>query len=248
VEFGPDLLKKTQWFLDFDGSLCPHIEVWQERNYDPQRIFNLLSRLSKKCSGIYWNTGRRPESLAGVLPDFMKFPGYFIHGSVRWDDRSQKSELLAPVIPSSVVEFFENALKAHRELRLEIKPTGLRIAPFDPQQLPKLELFMETTDFQTPEGWTWMKGARGAELLATGFDKGLALRRECRAGLIPVVIGDDRFDGPAFEEALRRGGFAFLVGEHCGFSTEIEQQAWQTIYHDDSTKVLARIEKLLADL
>ena len=119
------------------------------------------------------------------------------------------------------------------------------MAPFDPVSLSELRLFLESPDFYTPNGWTWHVGARGAELLPTGFDKSTALKRESITDGIPVAVGDDLFDGPAFQGAMARGGFAILVGEHCGFATKYQHQSWQSIYCDDSEEVLKKISELL---
>jgi hydroxymethylpyrimidine pyrophosphatase-like HAD family hydrolase len=245
VKLDRSLLSRTQWFLDFDGSLCPHLEVWEERTYDPQKIYQLVKKLHERSRGIVWNTGRRPESLASVHPGFLEFPGYFIHGSVRWDPKAQKSEFLSPKIPDEVGQHFEQILKSHPKLRLEKKPTALRVAPFDPVALPQLTHFVDSSDYVAPQGWDWYLGARGAELLPKGFDKRTALKHELKGDSIPVAIGDDHFDGPAFQEALIRGGFAMLVGENCGFVTQMKQQAWQTIYCDDSASVMRKISRLL---
>jgi trehalose-6-phosphatase len=246
VKLDRSLLSRTQWFLDFDGSLCPHLEVWEERSYDPIQILKLVDWLHHNSRGIVWNTGRRPESLASVHKDFLNYPGYFIHGSVYWNPKLQKAEYLAPLIPDSIAQQFEEILKNHRKLRLEKKPTGLRIAPFDPVSLPALRVFIDSKDFIAPKGWDWHVGARGAELLPTGFDKSTALQRELSGDSIPVAIGDDLFDGPAIKGAMDRGGFSILVGEHCGFATKFVHQSWQSIYCDDSKEVLKKIAELMA--
>jgi len=245
VNLTREILAKTQWFLDFDGSLCPHLEVWQERSYDPARILRKVSELHRQSRGVFWNTGRRVESLGGIHASYLEFPGYFIHGSTRWTPDSKSLEVLAPTMPSEIVDRIDAALKNHRELRLEKKPTGIRVAPFDPVSQGKVQDFFESADFFATPGWEWTIGARGAELLAAGFNKGTPLRRECIADVIPIAIGDDTFDGPAFEEAIQRGGFAIMVGEHCGFATKIAHQSWQLIYCDDSDEVINLLGRLL---
>ena len=81
-----------------------------------------------------------------------------------------------------------------------------------------------------------------------GFDKSFALKdyysEPSTHGAIPVAVGDDSLDRPAIEEALNRGGYAILVGEHCGWATEIEHKAWQINYFNEPSEVL----KFLAQL
>ena len=78
-------LARSAWFLDYDGTLCPHLEVWEERGYRVEDISSAVNNLAKKSCKVMWNTGRRPESLGGVKKQFLDYSGYFIHGSVFWD-------------------------------------------------------------------------------------------------------------------------------------------------------------------
>jgi trehalose 6-phosphate phosphatase len=54
------------------------------------------------------------------------------------------------------------------------------------------------------------------EIQLNGFDKGRAMERFMEqapfCGRIPVFLGDDEIDRPAFDAALALGGFAFSVG------------------------------------
>ena len=45
-------LSQTAWFVDYDGTLCPHQEVWEERVYDSQEISAAVKNLQKKVQGF----------------------------------------------------------------------------------------------------------------------------------------------------------------------------------------------------
>jgi trehalose-6-phosphatase len=242
--------KDLYFFLDFDGSLCPHLEVWEGRPYDPQEIYEVVAALSKKAGGVYWNTGRRVESLGSVLSDYLLFSGYFIQGSLRWDASTKTSTLVGPSLPQDLVQIYQKALEGNNGLRLEVKPSSLRIAPYQNVNMAELHKFILLHPLPLGlKGWIWHVGARGAELLSTEYNKSFAIR-DVEAGLAPgrafkpVVIGDDLLDRPAVEEALKREGYAILVGEHCGWATEIEHKAWQVEFFNDSHQALQFLKEL----
>ncbi|MEO5667380.1 MAG: hypothetical protein ABIR96_04905 [Bdellovibrionota bacterium] len=242
--------KDLYFFLDFDGSLCPHLEVWEGQGYDPQEIYDVVASLAKKSGGVYWNTGRRVESLGSVLSDYLLFSGYFIQGSMRWDAHAKTSTLVGPELPKHLIEHYQKCLEGEGRLRLEIKASSLRIAPYQNVNMLELQKFIVANPLPVGlKGWIWHVGARGAELLSTEYNKGFALRDvEAQLGpattFKPVVIGDDLLDRPAVEEALKREGYAILVGEHCGWATEIEHKAWQVEFFNDAHQALQFLKTL----
>lgn len=243
-------LNNLVFFLDFDGSLCPHLEVWEERSYDPVAIQTLLNHVQAQSQGMFWNTGRRVESLASVHEDFLKFSGYFIQGSVFWDSILKKQSLVGPSLPQKLATFYEQHLVEFSSLRLEIKPSSLRIAPYQSASLEEVSDFLvkEILPAEFNKTWKWHVGSRGAELLAVGHDKSFALRdfysKNNHSKAMPVVVGDDILDRPAIEESIKRGGYAILVGEHCGWATEIEHKAWQVSYCDHPNDALHLLASL----
>ncbi len=248
-------LQELVFFLDYDGSLCPHLEVWEERIYDPDEIYALVSALKPSTTAadrnsgareIYWNTGRRVESLASVSDKFLEYPGYFIQGSVFWDAQSKTETVCGPLIGKDWAKFYEDQLKTEKGLRIEIKKSSLRIAAFQDGDRDQVTRFFESAKHPDLTGWQWRMGARGAELLSKDFDKRFAVRDGLkRTPGIPVVIGDDTLDAPAVEEAIARGGFAILVGEHCGWATEIEHKASQLLYCNDVGQAKALLQSLV---
>ena len=230
-----ELLKDIVWFFDYDGSLCPHQEVWELRAYNPQEIKDVLEHLKNLGSQIYWNTGRRPESLGDVQLDFLDYPGYFIQGAAVWDEKTKKARALAPLLPQDwVKKFTDTELFEEKVFRKEAKPHSFRVAP---AQLAFLrELKAKVHSFGAPKGWKWVVGYRGAELLPEGFDKGSAIRlyyeNSANSKKIPIAVGDDALDLPAIKECIERGGYGILVGEHCGWITNLPHKAQQLMYFD----------------
>jgi trehalose-6-phosphatase len=245
-------LSRLAWFLDYDGSLCPHLEVWEERVYDPEEIHDVVSGLARRAGATFWNTGRRPESLGGVHPGFAAIPGYFIHGSLKWipgtHGESGHSEFIGPRVPEDFRAQAQSFADANPGFRFEVKPTSLRFTPAPSGSRAQLDRALAPLDAATPEGWYWLYAHRGVELLARGYDKRTALRRElaARPDLVPIAIGDDTLDRPAIEEALQRGGFAVVVGDTCGWITEVPHQAHQLIYCDKPQDVLDFIREICA--
>ena len=246
-------MAQTAWFFDYDGSLCPHQEVWEERQYDAAEIDNVLQSLAASGAGVFWNTGRRVESLASVNKNFLRFSGYFIQGSWHWNAQNQESKPIGPILPSAVKTAYSKALENHRFLKLEIKATSLRIAPLKAQAMDDLRDWMidHEAALASDDNWYWHVGHRGAEYLARGFDKGTALRREFEKagsmqGRIPVAVGDDSLDRYAVVEALKMGGFAVLVGEGCGWITEVPHKPSQVIFCESPQRTQELISQCAA--
>jgi hypothetical protein len=230
-----DILPRATWFFDYDGSLCPHQEVWEERIYNPKEILDVLRFLTKQGSEVLWNTGRRPESLGDVELSFLEYSGYFIHGGVRWDAKVQKKTLLAPLLTEEWVQKFQSTpLFDEKKFRKEIKPSSFRLAPSRLSYLEELKLLVER--FGSPQGWAWYNGHRGSELLPTTHDKSTAFAEYFaiseNKGRVPIAVGDDVLDLPALQAAISRGGFGILVGENCGWITRLKHKAHQVLYFD----------------
>lgn len=240
-----DMMPRTRWFLDYDGSLCPHQEAWEERSYDPAEILDIVQALARATGGIFWNTGRRPESLGGVNPGFLAFPGYFIHGSC-YRGADGRTEILGPEAPKELADDARAWIVGKDKLKLEIKPTSIRISSLEARPLSSLEAARAALAPTTPEAWDWVMGHRGVELLARGFDKAVALKRElsAHADAVPVAVGDDVLDRPAIEAALRAGGYAVIVGGSCGWITQIPHKAHQLVFCETPRDVLNLIEDL----
>lgn len=241
------VLARTVWFLDYDGSLCPHQEIWEERTYDPVVIHKTLNKLKSREAELFWNTGRRAESLGSVYEPFLEIPGYFIHGSCFWQD---KHDWIGPSVPESLRKAAQEIAHRVPHLKLEIKQTSLRFTPSPGKPLDEVRKALDELAHITPGEWQWISGPRGSELLARGFDKAVAVQREMqtRIGKIPIAVGDDPLDRPAIEAAIRLGGYGIVVGEGCGWVTEIPHRPDQVIFFEKPHGVLDLIDDLASNL
>ena len=237
-------MPKTLWFLDYDGSVCPHQEIWEPRKYSSDDILTTVKHLAEQTQGVYWNTGRRVKSLESVNPGFLSFPGFFVHGSIFWSPESKKETILARTLDTSFVNWIEKKIEGEKNwLRLEVKPTALRITPLKLEKIFEVEEFLKKLTLPgAGQDWHWQFGPRGAEFLLKNFNKGTALQKglaESKNPLaLPVVVGDDFQDSYAVREALRRNGHALLVGENCGWITEIPHKPDQVHFFESASDVL----------
>lgn len=238
-----NVLHRTVWFLDYDGSVCPHQELWEPRRYSAEEILTAVKILSQKSAGVFWNTGRRVESLQSVNPDFLRYSGFFIHGSVFWESGKQEKTLLAPELPTDFVNKLEDRVKVEAPfIRFEAKPTALRFTPFKNASMFEVESYCRAIIL--PENlntWEWYFGPRGAELLLKNFNKGSALTRgllNCSVESLPVAVGDDFQDSHAVRVAIEKGGYAILVGENCGWISQIPHHPEQIKFFENPDRVL----------
>lgn len=245
-------LDQSVWFFDYDGSLCPHTEIWEERAYDPQGILQILSDFESRIAALYWNTGRRLRSLAEVDEGFLRFSGYFMHGTSYWDAGERRETVLSPHLPKDFVESFTEKIASESGwLKFEVKATGLRIAPIKLNQLDRLYSWSE--GLLSPDGFTWHQNHRAVELAPDSFDKGSAIRHALsklkvkKANPLPVAIGDDVSDRAAIAEVLKLGGHALLVGEGCGWITEIPHRADQINFFEAPIDVHRFLQNLLSE-
>ncbi len=241
MQFSDRILTEVVWFLDYDGSLCPHLEVWEERQYDAGEIFESVSNLKRKSKDVFWNTGRRTSSLFGVYEEFAQLSGFFVQGSLRYDAASQVTTRVGPALPQSVIDQYLSLADSHPDFRLEIKETSLRLAVRKNEKLDELLLLLDENPLKTEaSAWNWVRGQRGVELLAKGFDKGSPVRSYMKANptALPIAVGDDVFDVPAIVAAIEAGGWAFLVGDHCGWITQIPHRADQIKFFETPKDLL----------
>jgi trehalose-6-phosphatase len=237
VKFDKKTLSKMVWFLDYDGSMCPHQEVWEERSYASKDILNVLSVIASMSHSLIWNTGRKVESLSSVDKNYLNYSGYFVQGSIYWDALAQLEFQIGPPLESSIKVDLLNFFRDKDHFRVEIKPTSARVAPVDLKWLDELrELVEKKMAPLTHAEWEWVTGTRGVELLAKGFNKKTAIERELLkvgASKIPIALGDDVFDRPAIEAALAAGGYGVLVGEGCGWITEVPHKPDRVMFFEN---------------
>jgi hydroxymethylpyrimidine pyrophosphatase-like HAD family hydrolase len=242
---------KLRWYFDYDGTLCPHQEVWEERAYNPSDIALLLQELQAAGSAVFWNTGRRPESLFSVHPEFSEFSGYFVHGSVYWEAESKSAHYLCPQLPQHVVEQTVELVEGRPEFSLEVKPTAMRVVAKKSADAKLLESWVSSLPVEEWGEWVWNLGHRGYEILHRGYSKKKALERDASTHLhgdkIPVALGDDVFDAGAVEAAVKASGYGFAVGDHCAWVTTIPHRPQHLIFCESPKSVHAWIRSWLSN-
>ena len=242
-------LSRSVWFFDYDGSLCPHQEVFEERQYRSEDIYSAVKKLSQKSLGVYWNTGRQWHSLKGVDSRFMEFSGYFVHGSFYWDSHSQKLDQICDSLPQAFVTKVVEEIQKWDGVRLEVKPTALRMTVSHTKKISKIRSLWKQLFKNIPSGWYSYEGPRGFEILSSEFNKGTAVEQtliDSFAGKnpVPIAVGDDLMDRFAVEACLKYGGYAFLVGENCGWITEVKHNPKQVYFFQTPQDVLNFIENI----
>ncbi len=249
MSFDRRFLDRCLWFFDYDGTLCPHQEVWEERRYDPQQIYQLATELKKKSSDLLWNTGRRTESLFSVEKQFQDISGYFIQGSQFWNAKSKQLEQLSPPVDPHIVSLWTNEIAQYKHMRFEAKISSCRIATTNPDHSHQIANVVQSIS-PPPQNWQWHLGGRGAELLCNGFNKASVidhyLSTHSKKDSIVIAAGDDFFDKPAIEKALQLGGYAILVGPHCGWITEIPHHPSHVLYFDTPSDLHNFLRNLMA--
>jgi trehalose-phosphatase len=249
LKFLKEILSNVVWFFDYDGSLCPHQELWDEHSYDSNRILKALRKMARTSQGVYWNTGRQIHSLAAVNSEFLDFSGFFVHGNFFWNAvDSQKTQLAVP-FPDSLTEMVKEWIEPYPEFKLEVKPTALRLTPTKKDCREKLSKAFASLKGRVSHPWFVYDGPRAVEILNIEFNKGTAvqqalLNNHANRNPIPVAVGDDEMDKFAVQACLKFGGYGILVGENCGWITEIPHNPKQVIYFDTPEAVLELLEGL----
>jgi trehalose-6-phosphatase len=248
-------LTQLYWLFDYDGSVCPHREEWEFGEYNPEKLCQILDALAKRSLSVMWNTGRSVESLSGQSPHYLKFKGFFEHAAFFWDG-NKKVDLIHAKLSSEIVDrVVDWAQTRSNWLRLEFKSHSLRVIPLQAQDRSRLRaefLNSELSDYldqhsevYTSEGW------RAFEVLLSDAKKTKALSYLMRhepsfAGALPVVVGDDLPDAGIVRDALAMGGYAFLVGSHCGWLANIPHKSSQVAFFSTPQELLNFLERMLS--
>lgn len=209
-----DLLRGASLFLDFDGTLvdiAPRpdaVEVSDE-------LRDLLTRLRDRLQGrVAILTGRPSGDIARMVDQAsLAIAGH--HGlETRHGDRSVAVD--RPDILDELIAELRQLEQEYPGVLVEEKPLGVALhfrgAPdAEPACRRAIERAAERSGLEVQPGKMLF------ELKPRGPNKGEALRRLMDeppfAGTIPVFLGDDLTDEPAFAAAQELGGAGVLIGD-----------------------------------
>jgi trehalose 6-phosphate phosphatase len=210
-------LSDHAFFLDLDGTLLEYAARPDEVHADPA-LLSLLRRLSVGCGGaLALVSGRTIESL-----DTVTHPERFIvsgtHGFERRDLSGHVMQHTPPQ-PGKLEEIrqaMDTLRAAHPELLLEDKGFALALHY---RAAPHLAELVDRALNGIPDlsraGLRVQRGQLVSELVPARVDKGSALVEFMAEppfrNRVPVYVGDDLTDEPAFEWVNRAGGVSVVV-------------------------------------
>ena len=210
------LLQNASLFLDLDGTLLDLIEHPGDVVADAG-LCRLLEDLERHLEGrIAIVSGRslaQLDTILGPVGQHIALSGS--HGCEhRWrstsgqpirpetlDEAAQRIDAFVRRNPGTLIEEKSFGVALHFRMRPEIEAEARELGEAIASDL----------------GLYLQEGKMMFELRVPGGDKGTAVRRlMSRApmyGTVPVFVGDDRTDEPAFVAAAELGGAGVLVGE-----------------------------------
>ena len=209
-------LSRTSLFLDLDGTLLD-IAPAPDAVVVPPDLPELLGRLNGLLEGrLAIVSGRSLAQLDTILGDAapqLKLSGS--HGvEHRWDGVEARP-VRSPELDRARDDLCQ-AAAAFDGVLIEEKSFGVA-AHY--RQRPDAQAQIDETagDIAQRRGLAIQYGKMVAELRMQGGDKGLTVRRLMQrppmAGTVPVFVGDDLTDEPAFRAADELSGFGVAVGE-----------------------------------
>jgi trehalose 6-phosphate phosphatase len=210
-------------FLDVDGTLLD-IAATPDAVVVPEGLANLLGRLSGGLEGaLAIITGRRLQVIDALLaPE--KLVGAGVHGAeLRTTPGGAITSAAAPIPQALLAEITELAQNWPGVL-VECKGEGLAVhyrqAPASKAQIQAaLRHHLEPYAREL----VILSGKKLFEVIPAGYSKGQVLSTLAALPAfrdrVPIMIGDDVGDEPAFAAAEQMGGYALKVaGEHFGRS------------------------------
>jgi trehalose 6-phosphate phosphatase len=208
-----DLLRGASLFLDFDGTLV-ELAARPDSILVDERVRGVVRGLGTVLDGrLAIVSGRSVSQIRGFLEE----ASLAISGShgveLHWAD-GRRREVAPPDWLPAMIERMEAFGRGQPGVVVEVKPFGValhyRETPAAEDACHRFAESMATDEIHI------QKGKMMVELRVAG-DKGDAVRTFMRdpamAGTVPLFIGDDLTDEPAFTAAAELGGAGVLVGD-----------------------------------
>jgi trehalose 6-phosphate phosphatase len=201
-------------FLDVDGTLIGPLHGDRERGIATDRI-ELLRGLSALTGGaVAVLSGRALESVDDILAP-LTLPTAGLQGA---DRRYPDGKRVMPVLTADDRRLFETLAEkveaGFPTVFIEWKPGGMAFVHDEDRALADGLIALARS--VVGKRFTVMDGRVAIDVVPPGTDKGHALaafmeRQPC-VGRVPVHVGDDVPDEPAFRAAEAAGGFGITVG------------------------------------
>ncbi len=202
-------------FLDVDGTLLDIAATPAEVVVPPQ-LAPLLARIGKSLDGaVAVLTGRQLAEIDALLAP-LKFVGGGVHGA---ELRTAAGGPIVRVVVSLPASLVDHALELAKEMPgIIAEPKGPGLA-LHYRQAPELKAVLEARMRMLLSRYSdelvLCPGRKLFEIIPRGHSKGTALETLSKlptfAERLPVMIGDDVGDEPAFTAAQRLGGFGLRV-------------------------------------
>lgn len=207
-------LERAALFLDLDGTLVDLAPTPEAARPDPACLA-LIGALGAKLHGRLALLTGRSIAVADRMVRRSVICVAGVHGLER---RTAAGELESAAAHPGLVDagdVLEALARARTGLQLERK--GASVALHYRQAPDTQEAVMETVErLARATGLEVQHGKAVAELRTPGPSKAAALKSFMReapfAGALPLVLGDDLTDEPAFQAAAHLGGWGVLVG------------------------------------
>ena len=216
-----DTSTKYALFLDVDGTLLD-IAATPDSVVVPEGLAKLLGRLSEGLDGaLAIITGRRLQDIDTLLaPE--KLVGAGVHGAQLRTTPSGAITSVAAPISEAIVAKLTRLVEQWPGVFIELKGPGLAIHY---RQAPALEAevisALRSHLASHANDLVILPGKKLFEVIPAGYSKGKVLATLAALpsfqNRVPIMIGDDVGDEPAFKAAEQMSGHALKVaGEHFG--------------------------------
>lgn len=208
------------WFLDYDGTFCPHGGDDEQRSLYIEQTVKILAQLNSQGHQFVWNTGRHPSSLWDESPEFARYPGYYAFGTMFVADGDQEIEYLVPKLKTAEIELVKTFLKKYpKALRINQKETTfyVRLWGEDIDSNEFSRWIVKNWDMRALPNRYWRINDKSANLLSSGFNKASAIQdylSKISIKLPLVSIGDDDYDKEMSEAVLASDGYSIMIGKH----------------------------------
>jgi trehalose 6-phosphate phosphatase len=211
-------------FLDIDGTLIGMAPT-PDAVRVPRGLVKLLGRLVSGLGGaVAFLTGRRIADADRLFAP-LKLVASGVHGTELRAERNEPISVLAPPMPSSIVQAMNEISGLAEGILVEQKGPGVAVH-YRNAPLARTALESEVAAIVAASSYELVlrQGRKVLEAVPYGYSKGTALSllasRPPFKGRRPVMVGDDIGDESAFLAAERLGGLALRVeGEHFGPTT-----------------------------